>query len=357
MVPNFQHTKDNHFKWGWGDTWYGPPTNKEQYKIHLGHTTRPHGSLREESVKAAEYIANQTNKPIIVGLSGGSDSQMTCLSLLQAKVPFSVIIAKYRYNDGKIVNMHDIEYAYEFCKKFNIKFQEFEINIDEFFKTKALELCKQYCMPKVGTIIQTQVMDFVGKDYCYIMAGGDPVMISMRSMPAEEHGLKVYMNHFSEPYWHESPVPIMQHMISNGYEGTSKFFLYTPELIASYLGDPIVQDFLRTFDVIMDSFISVTGGRERVWKCFHMLYKPIMTTREFPELIRTRKFTGYENLYAGALEVPGRMSVYRSMLTKTVKDMGIDQHIICTIENLYKYVTTPHSEQDVLWSTQAPEEL
>lgn len=350
MEPKFQYTKDNHFKWGWGDEWYGAPNPSIKYKIHLGYTTRAFGSLRKESVKAAEAIANKASKPIIVGLSGGSDSQMACLSFKEANIPFSALICKYRYSNGEIVNSHDIVTAFEFCKLHSIPYMELEIDIDNFFKTRARELAKKYCMPKVETIIQTMAMDYVGKEYCYIMAGGDVMMVCLRSVDAEKHGLKIYNNRFSEPCWTESPVPIMQHMISNEYEGTSKFWLYTPELIASYLTDPIVKLFIKNFDIIMDSYIDLTGAKARGWKCFHYLYKPLMTTREFPELIRTKKFTGYENLYAGAKQVPGKMQVYSQMLENSIAEHRPYRTVITPITKLIEYVTTPHGPDQLLES-------
>jgi hypothetical protein len=356
MEPKFEHTENNHFKWGWGDEWYGTRIEGSPYKIHLGYTKRPLGTLREEVVRAAEIIANKATKPIIIGLSGGGDSQMTCLGFRDAKIPFTVVIARYKYFDGKVINLHDIECAYEFCKKFNIEYQEIEIDIDHFFKTRAIELCKKYIMPKTGTIIQTQVMDLVGKDHCYIMAGGDPVFHTMKSNKAPKYGLKTYMNGHSEPYWGESPVPIMQHMISNDYEGTSKFFMYTPELMARYLKDPIVTDFLNTADIILDAYSVVTKGA-KTWRCFQTLFKPIMTYREFPEMIRTMKYTGYENMYAGAENIPARMSVYESMLAESLKDSGPKQEIFCPIEKLISYLTTEHDEKTVLSSQNDLDEL
>jgi len=350
MEPKFEHTQDNHFKWGWS-SWYCPPEPKETYRIHLGYTKRKWGSLREECVLACEYIASKATKPIIVGLSGGSDSQMACISFKEARVPFTALICKYKYTNGEIINQHDIATAYQFCKLHNISYQELEINIDEFFKTRALDLARQYCMPKVETIIQTVAMDHVGKDYCYIMAGGDVMMLALRNTVGERLGLTTYNNRFSEPVWTESPVPIMQHMISNGYEGTSKFWLYTPELIASYLTDPVTQDFLKNFDVLMDNYIDMTGGTERLWKCFHYMYKPLMTTREFPELIRTKKYTGYENLYAGAEKIPSKMNVYIEMLQAAVRDLNAGQTIITSVKKLEQYVTTAHSESDLLFAS------
>lgn len=346
MEPKFEYTLNNHFKWGWGDEWYGAPQPDQRYKMHYGYTTRPWGSLRQEAVKAAELIASKATKPIMIGLSGGSDSQMACLSFMDANVPFKVLIARYKYTTGEIINQHDISVAYEFCKKFNIEYVELEIDIDEFFKSRGPELAKRYCMPKFELILQTAAMDYACKDYCYIMAGGDTVIYALGYRYAKQFGLKYYEERFTEPCCMESPVPILQHMITEGYEGTSKFWLYTPELIASYLMDPVTQDFLKTFDVVMSAWLE-ESNKKQGWKLYHWLYKPMMTYREFPEMIRSRKFTGYENLYPDLANVPGRMNVYHQMLKRETIELGSEKTIVYTIDQLIKYITTPHTEQEV----------
>jgi hypothetical protein len=76
-----------------------------------------------------------------------------------------------------------------------------------------------------------------------------------------------------------------------------------------------------------------------------------MTTREFPELIRTKKYTGYENLYAGAEKIPGKINVYIEMLQAAVRDLNAGQTIITSVKKLEQYVTTAHSESDLLFAS------
>ncbi len=349
MQPTFEHTKDNHYKWGWeGDEWYSTPDSTKRYQLHLGFSERAYGSLREEAVKAVKHIADAATKPIIVGLSGGSDSQMVCLSMLEAKIPFKALICSYRIDGGHVINEHDIKTAYEFCKKFNVPYEELNIDIDAFFKSRGRELATKYCMPKVETIIQTVAMDTVCQDHCYIMAGGDIMMTVLYREYAEKIGRKIINNRFSEPIWWESPVPVMQHMIANGYEGTSKFWLYTPELMLAYLNDPVTQMFLKNFDVIMDSYLDISNIKP--WRCFHYLYKPIMTGREFPEIIRSKKYTGYENMYNDGFQIPGRITVYNKLLASAVEDLKMNQAITLPIADLIKYLSTPHSQTDTILS-------
>lgn len=350
MEPRFEYTENNHFKWGWGDEWYGRPSanisDPQPYKIHLGHTRRPVKSFREECIIAAQTLADRATKPIVVGLSGGSDSQMTCLALREARVPFTVLIARYQWNNSsEITNNHDIINAYEFCMRYNIQYRELVIDIDRFYRTTAIERAKTYGMSNARTIVQTHLMDVMGEDHCYIMSGGDVMMYPWGQNKARQHGLPMINDRISECVWTQKPVPVLQHMLEQGYEGTSKFFLYTPELIAAYLCDPIAEKFLQLQSSILASYCEVTA-MEHWWKCWQNMFKPMMTYTHWPEMIPAQKFTGFETLNRG-YSYPGKIRVYQELLNDAVKHYGHSE-IMITIPELINYITTPHSEHDCL---------
>lgn len=346
MQPKFEHTENNHFKWGWGNTWWGRPQPEEQYRIHLGHTRRPVKSFREECIIAAKSLADRATKPIIVGLSGGSDSQMTCLALREAGVPFKALIGRWKYHaSSEPTNSHDIITAYEFCKKYNIEYLDFDVNVDEFFRTTAVNRAKMYGMCNARTIVQTATMDIVGDNYCYIMAGGDVMIYPWTEDKARRHDLPMLTDRLTEAVWTQKPVPVLQHMLEHGYEGTSKFFLYTPELIASYLCDPVTQKFIELQKSILVSFCQVTP-MEHWWTCWQNLFKPMMTHTHWPEMIPAPKYTGFEGMHR-SYGYPGRIRVYQELLNSATIGQS-DTEIMVTIPELIKYVTTEHRENDCL---------
>lgn len=343
MQLNFPYTENNHFKWGW-DQWFGSYSLDHPYKISLGSTTRTPKSFRQECNHAVSAIAEAATKPILLGLSGGSDSQMAALSLLDLKIPFKALIVRYCRPGQPAINQHDIATAYEFCKKFNVEFQELSIDIDRYYRDRGPELAKKYNMAKLETLIQTGVMDQVCGDHCYIMAGGDVMFVPPRAAVAAQYDIPLLDNIVGEPCWWESPVPIMQYMIDQGYQGTSKFYMYTPELIASYLSHPVMQSFLDNADVIYNSYIDLEPVASRWWRCFHWMYKPMMTRSEFPEMIPTKKYTGFENLYA-TQSAASKMSVYDEILTNATRGLYRDEKILITVRDLLKYVTNDHGDQ------------
>lgn len=224
----FEYTEDNHFKWGFGDEWHNAPDRFKQYKLQLGHIKRPVLSFREECVNAAKHLADRATKPILVGLSGGGDSQMVCLSLREAGVPFKVLITKLYDEFWNLVNEEDISTAYKFCEVYGVEHLEYSINLDYFYNDGALDYAKKYGFTNLHTITQCDMMDYVCNEYCYIMAGGDVVMTPYPNVITPDRILPKIQNTvvpdtITVPTWWQTPQPIMQHMMEMGYEGTSKF--------------------------------------------------------------------------------------------------------------------------------------
>jgi hypothetical protein len=346
MQPTFEYSENNHFKWGFGDEWYNRADPNKQYKIQLGHTTRPVMRFRDECIDVARKIYAKATKPICIGLSGGSDSQMACLAFREAGIPYKVVIVRMVDRSGTITNESDIKVAYEFCEKYNVEYIEFILNLDEFYYGKGKEYAAKYGFVGFETIVQCATMDFICPDYCYIMAGGDVIMacLSNRLYPESNLPTMSYSRVWSTPTWWQPPLPVMQHMIEMGYEGTSKFFLYTPEIIASYLTDPVVKDFLNSKHVIYEVFMKWNPKWNVWWKFFQMLYKPLMTMREWPEMIAAPKLTGFENL--AKIKNSNKISCqeeYQKILDTASSGITRGQAVVIPIEDLIDYVTTPHT--------------
>jgi hypothetical protein len=351
----FEYTENNHFKWGFGDEWHNSPSKLTQFKIHLGHITRPVMSFREECVHAAKLIAAKATKPICVGLSGGNDSQMVCLSLLEAKIPFKVLVTRLYDEFWDVVNQEDLDNAKAFIQKHNLEEIEYHLNLDYFYNDGAIEYATEYGFTNLHTITQCDMMDHVCEEYCYIMAGGDVVMtpVNPAVLPNSEVPLIPGLpsaQKVTVPLWWQSPQPILQHMMNKGYEGTSKFFLYTPELLCAYLEQPKVKMFRESQDIILQNLLRwKPNPKFGWWKFFHMLYKPLMVKEEFPDAIMARKLTGYEEL-TGFSEKAERTPTasYRKKLVVASKGKCEGQVVCPTIDELLDYIKTQHTEDDAL---------
>jgi hypothetical protein len=346
MEPTFEYTENNHYKWGFGDEWYNRPNPEQKYKIHLGYTTRPVMRFREECIDVAKKIHAKATKPICVGLSGGGDSQMVCLAFRAANIPFKCVIVRMYDKDGVLVNDFDIKVAYKFCQRYSIEYMNFDLDLEEFYHGKGAEYAEKYGLTGVHTIVQCATMDYVCPDYCFIMAGGDIVMsiLSKKLYPESNIESMPFNPKWSVPAWWHPPVPILQHMIEMGYEGTSKFYLYTPEILAAYLTDPVVKDFLHSKFVIHEVFMGwKPKWKTGWWKIFQMMYKPLMTMREWPEMIASPKMTGFENLAKATEDKPNYEAMYQKVIDDASNGVSRGQAVVISIEDLIDYITIPHS--------------
>lgn len=341
MEPKFDYTLNNHFKWGFGNEgWYNEADRSGKFRLQLGYCTRPVESFREECINTARLIGQRATKPIVVGLSGGSDSQMACLSFREAGVPFSVVIARLRNKNNDIINQHDIETAYKFCDVYNVKYVNFDLDLDEYYKTTGREYASYYGFTGQQTIVQCAVMDFVGKRNCYIMAGGDPMMTLYHPSLTPEQDMSdqsPVAGNFYGPVWWQTPQPVMRHMMEMGYEGTSKFYLYTPELIAAYLTDKICQSFYASQTAMYESFM--IWQKKNFWTLFHMLFKPLMTNKHWPEIVQNRKLTGFEEVDRD----PELQKYYQYILRDAAAEKGSKSVIPIPISELINYIMTPHT--------------
>jgi hypothetical protein len=271
----FTYSHNDHYKWGFNDNWFNPPEKDGFFQVSIGACSRPHLSFREECINAAKLIGTQFTKPILVGLSGGFDSQVVCLSLMNAGVPFRPVILKLLSSQGKTYNGFDIEGAFAFCKKFNLEPIIEELDLDNFFSTRAMQLIDDYCITVAEIAVQLHLVIKYKDTHAYINGGGDPTLKRAIDEETRESSLVYSLG----------PTPIQQYMIDHGIEGCLKFFMYTPEQIAAYIDHPVMHYYNNSRDTLND---------RNTWDYFTFCVKPMMYVAEWPEIIQRRKNTGFE---------------------------------------------------------------
>ena len=279
----FHYSDNEHYKWGFNGKWFNKPQAKGYFQTSIGACRRPHGSFREECINSAKLIGERLSKPILVGLSGGFDSQVVCLSFMNAGVPFNPVILRLTNEEGKTYNDFDINGAFEFCKKFNLEPIVETLNVDRFFYETAPQLISDYCITVAEIAVQLHLVIKYKDTHAYVNGGGDP-NISQR---IDEDGK-------SELVYALGPTPIEQYMIDHDIEGCIKFFMYTPEQIAAFLDNDIMHYYNNAHATIHEN--------TRGYDYFIFCVKPMMYMKEWPELVQRRKNTGFEMVpYFGKL--------------------------------------------------------
>ena len=217
------------------------------------------GSFKEEVLKTCQLISNSTDKKIGLFLSGGTDSTIVALSLLELNIPFTPII--YRYANEK--NYFDVSLALIFCEKKNLTPVIIDIDIDEY--TSNLDFSK-YNVPY--RCMQCE----------YIKKGNElnlfPIVCSGEIVFGEPLTI-----HFNEQTFLSS-----DYIKENNLDGVPYFYWYRPELSYSFLMDEAAQKHLthlkKSKKYYNNAYIMKLDVHRKYW----------------PELPHTPKVSGWEFL-------------------------------------------------------------
>jgi hypothetical protein len=332
----FQYSERNHYRWGWGESpsWFHKPSPGQRFKVSFGRPTRPPKSFREECVYAAGKIAAQARGRIFVGLSGGSDSQAVCLALRECGVDYTPCIVMMKHG----VNLHDVSGAFQFCYRFNLAPRICVLDLEKFYSGAAVQYAKQYHFSNPRTMIQLWLQEQVGLENTFIMGGGDPQFTRHRSAEKEVGPLS----------WEFRPTPILQYLVQNQLAGTTKFFMYSPELIASIVTHP----FMRAFAASQDAIFSPAFLKPKHhWKIYNYTIKPMIYKENWPEIICRPKFTGFE-----VAEARAATSALAAAAVAEARAFNAGKGIQIPLTELQAYFSTQSMAPATVWVS-APQRL
>jgi len=93
----------------------------------------PDENFWQSTCKTAQEMHSQF-KEIVIGYSGGLDSEYAVLSFYHMNIPFRVMTIEWYWGD-QLVNGHDIKYAYELCQKLDKPIEIVKYNLQDLFLT------------------------------------------------------------------------------------------------------------------------------------------------------------------------------------------------------------------------------
>lgn len=224
---DLQLTKNNHFKFGFDLQYFTPrqsPTQK--WTVFYGSIERPVKDWKSECLIAAQEIAASTSKKIYVCFSGGIDSEVTIESFRLAGVP--VVAAIMRFKNG--FNSHDIAWAETYCRRHHIPIEYFDVDVISFYQTQEYRdiIAATNCFYPMLSL-QMKVMEWVA------LKGGFPVVGSA----------ECYIERLPNKKWvmfeREIFATLYQYQILKNFEGVCGFFQWSPEIMYSFLIDPMIK--------------------------------------------------------------------------------------------------------------------
>jgi len=243
---------------------------KSPMSINFKKISRPIKSWEEEAVSNARYIKSKTDKPIIVALSGGIDSEVVCRSFLRAGIDFSVLTIKHKNNS----NEHDITYAEHFCKTFNIK--QTIIDGDPFilFGNDNIEnyIGHGYIANNIFRYLQLFLLKTIHEmGGCAVLGGGEQLYRNVDD---------VICLKYTEDF-----LLTLEWIKNNNTLHFPYFFQTTPEMMSSYLEHELVK---------------LLTSNPKYYRCPENSgfspEKVIIYHSAFSDMDRRRKYHGFENI-------------------------------------------------------------
>jgi hypothetical protein len=130
----------------------------KNFEIGFKSKTREIKTWREELSINAQEIAQSTNKPLYVFMSGGIDSEVVARTFLENNISFKAITLKFKNGE----NDYDTYYADTFCKENGIEHKILKIDFNDFLNNQISNFIKQgYKSNNIYYYLQLVLLQYV----------------------------------------------------------------------------------------------------------------------------------------------------------------------------------------------------
>lgn len=238
-----------------------------------------------EAIRDALLKLNKQGLPLYLMYSGGLDSEIILREALSIGIEVKPVVI--RFANG--LNAHDLHYVDVFKEQFGIEMLYLDVDIHEWSVDQSdfgyMGLVKKYGFVHPAAPLnfwaRNELNRLVGECVC-ITGTGDLPLVKVPD-PQNIFSLAWYFcftidSQYKRMAWHEEHYPLDAPM----------FFIYTPELVRSFLQEPEILECVNK-----EYKLSVASS------------KKAMYNRLWPELQTREKFTGFERI---AFTVDGLLS-------------------------------------------------
>lgn len=249
----------------------------------------PHFPL-EEARRAARLIREQipSPTPIQLCLSGGVDSEAMAYAFLQEKVPFEPVVFRFKYG----FNDHDIGDAFKYLRRWGQHPRVLEVDAVAYFESSQFwEDAQTYHCISPQLCLHIHFLKMLSG--CPVLSWNCP---NLEIQQGREAGLGLPQ----EKYW-----AFRNYFDQSDRAGVPFFFLYTPELAASFLRLPLTRNLRK--DPASRNF----GYAE---KC------ESYRQGGFPVVDRAAKLTGFEMLRSHYDQLTGRKDSFNELFRRPLEE-------------------------------------
>jgi hypothetical protein len=281
-----QLTHHNHFKFGYNNaafTWRRDVNDR--WFVKYGRCAREPLRFDEECRETARLIRASTSDSLHVLFSGGVDSEVALRSFIEAKIPVRVAILRFADD----LNIHDISWAVIICEALGVPYTFYDLDLVEFWKGEAKRYAEAtYCVSP--QLLST--MWLIDHIRGYPILGSAECLFVKHGAAAFQGGITDYEKTRWDLWEKERIAAWYRIFMVKGREGCPGFFQYTPEIMLSYVRDPMVQDLLN--DKFEGEF-TTEGIKAKVYEQYWPLQKRV-------------KYTGFERVAGYELELRAELT-------------------------------------------------
>ena len=269
----------------------------DPFSITFDKISRPVHSWREEMSNTVKNIAAATSRPIVLCFSGGIDSEVIALSLIENQIPFTVLTVKQKNN----INEYDTWMADNFCKNHNVPQTIVEFDPDDFWGNQIQKYREQgYISWRPWRYFQIHLIELVeAMGACAIIGSGEQIY---KLVDSEICAV------YSKEY-----VLCLDYCTRNNLQHYPYFHLQNSELLAAYMKDELAQ------------FLFKHPEYYQTIKHNTSLEKILIYHKYYPEMPRRNKWDGFENTPVYHKFIKAQKPLYPQLI-----DVNIPINVIAT---------------------------
>jgi len=243
-------------------------SSDRNFDIEFNKISRPLMSWPDEIVNTLENIRSITDKPLFLCLSGGIDGEVIARTCIKHNFKFEVI--SLRHTQG--TNDHDVNYAIDFCKTYNIKHHIIDFDIHNFIINEIPKYIEQgYVSWRTFRFQQIYLFELAeAMGGTAVLGGGEQTYFTVDN--------EICLN-FKDDFF-----MCLEWLRRNNKIHFPFFHMQNPEIFASYMKIDIIDNMLKDPSNFVDVPPNVSYEKMEAY------------SKYFPDMPRREKYDGFEKI-------------------------------------------------------------
>ena len=277
MKLHTDFTHKNHFKFGYDNQWLVNRSNSKQtWMCDYGVAENQNFTVKQANADAALKIQKEADRlglDIYLLLSGGLDSEVAARAFLDAGVPFTAVVVKYKKNaQERAWNFHESQFADRFCQQYSVTKIDLLLNPIEFFASDEVREIADIAQTRSGQLACSMWAAKQIKNGYVVLGQGEPYLYRQ----------------FGKWWFREKELIASWHKfwMFSGIKGTAGFHQYTPDQMLAYLTDPLVQELIQSPETALIEPLNNASIKQQLYQ------------KHYPEanFLTRKKYTGFEQM-------------------------------------------------------------